>query len=236
MDWRNKLVHEILSDLEAKNQVYIVPTAIGLQDQYDAHVNRGDCTHWCFPSSVFKYLHLMLYNAMLKKLPSMPNPPMSMIKAEKDEDMTWALHPTLQNMDLVRYSHLTMVCVIIKGVLRPFANIEALKKHGYSLEQVRIILYHEVGDISWGPMIYADTILIEDLSPSMMPTNMPLTQTIKITKPKSIIATSSSTFVSSTSTNSANAMLHNKQSGGHHHQHQHGFAKHQHHKTNQLGK
>lgn len=88
-DWRNRLVeHELGSFLAAANisaplsitdldRPFItrVPLAASLYDQFDAHLETSpflwvpfDCTHWCFPGGVDRYMHLMLYNAVWRAL------------------------------------------------------------------------------------------------------------------------------------------------------------------------
>eukprot|EP01033_Poteriospumella_lacustris_P009197 gene9197-6614_t len=88
-DWRNRLVEQELGDLIAVgnlsaplsaadlDQPFItrVPLAAGLYDQFDAHLESSpfvfvpyDCTHWCFPGGVDRYMHLMLYNALWRAL------------------------------------------------------------------------------------------------------------------------------------------------------------------------
>lgn len=74
-DWRNRIMEDVLASLISKGDVTVIPIASALYDQYDAHLGTSpfyyvpfDCTHWCFPGNVDRYMQLMLFNGILRKL------------------------------------------------------------------------------------------------------------------------------------------------------------------------
>lgn len=70
MDWRNRIVESVLGDT-----IPLIRIADALLSQYDTHLNgnnskvvefsTADCTHYCAPSGVFRYIHTMIYNTLL---------------------------------------------------------------------------------------------------------------------------------------------------------------------------
>jgi hypothetical protein len=115
-DWRNEILHETLAPFVAKGLVTIVPISVGLNSQFDAHIGEqsGDCTHWCFPSSIYKYFNLFFYNAFRRRLELVEDITTTTAESQSlmqedesksnhvdnSDDMTWRLHPSLQNGDV----------------------------------------------------------------------------------------------------------------------------------------
>ena len=70
-DYRNAILHALLKN---DNVFTIIPIAHGLYSQWDAHVEGSkivsyagfDCTHWCYPSGVFKFVQRMVYNYIVR--------------------------------------------------------------------------------------------------------------------------------------------------------------------------
>jgi hypothetical protein len=165
-DWRNDILHNEFSSLIRQGHVTIVPLVKGLQSQYDAHAGDDvDCTHWCYPSGIQKYWHQIYYNAIERRL---LNSSVEALKnvvrkdVDKDfkerphnsgydesvEDLTWRLHPTLRNGNIICFlkrttlskdnknikgsssNGITYECGRIEhGRLRVYADLYALKYH-----------------------------------------------------------------------------------------------------------
>ena len=118
-DWRNDILHNEFSSLIKQGQVTIIPMVKGLQSQYDAHAGDDvDCTHWCYPSGIQKYWHQMYFNAIERRLlnssvealtnivrkdvdKDFKERPHSSGYDESVEDLTWRLHPTLRNGNVI---------------------------------------------------------------------------------------------------------------------------------------
>ncbi len=72
IDWRNRLVEQIMPDF--MRNARLVQIAEALYDQWDAHVDNGDsfrseahtdCTHYCTASGVFRYVVQKVISSML---------------------------------------------------------------------------------------------------------------------------------------------------------------------------
>jgi len=73
LDWRNHFLNKIADSYS----IPVIRISKGLQSQWDAHLSRDsvskkflseflDCSHWCAPSGVFRYIFDMMYNSLLK--------------------------------------------------------------------------------------------------------------------------------------------------------------------------
>jgi len=77
MEWyeNNKEYSIAQATFANSTRVSLIKAAQPLVSQWDAHVETSkitsydvvDCTHWCYPSGVFKFLHKVIYNAIRKK-------------------------------------------------------------------------------------------------------------------------------------------------------------------------
>ena len=145
-DWRNALVYKTMDPLAKQGLVSYIPIGKYLHSQYDAHAGGAhDCTHWCFPSGIHKYFHLIYFNAFIKRLQeegSIRDPPLtgsSQYAMEDNDDITWKLHPTLRNHDIVCFysqTQFTYDCYRIeKGKFRRYYNLNALKQ----LENIHLV-------------------------------------------------------------------------------------------------
>ncbi len=106
-DWRNQALFKHMSPLVQANLL-----VHGLRSQYDAHNARdGDCTHWCFPSGIDKYFHLMYYNAILNRIGLPTHEHLHNHESNGNNvnngidlnstDVTWKLPPMINNKDIV---------------------------------------------------------------------------------------------------------------------------------------
>ena len=106
-DWRNNVLQSTMTSLIDRNIVTIVPIAKGLRSQHDAHAElQDDCTHYCSPSGVFKYIHRVLFNSIRLRLQlESTDTPIGQYSISPrvidNGDETWRLHPTLQNGQVV---------------------------------------------------------------------------------------------------------------------------------------
>jgi hypothetical protein len=195
-DWRNHLLHEYLHSLTKQGLISFIPIAKGLRNQYDAHPMSGDCTHWCNPSAIFKYMHLLYFNAMLPHLARSKQDRDAIERATEDhvdvnDDATWRLHPTLRNGEIVRLSNGKAIYRIEQGKLHRFHNFQAFyeKSGGKTLEEVKVINVHEVGEMIHGDTLYASAA--PSFPPSPLPTTSPTVAPTK-RKLKPVTATASS--------------------------------------------
>ena len=103
-DWRNDIIHKLMDNLVEKGLISIIPVNKMLRSQYDAHVDSGDCTHWCFPSGIDKYLHLIYFNSIQRRLQQegrFPQQDNIRLFQPDSDDLTWRLYPGLRNDDIV---------------------------------------------------------------------------------------------------------------------------------------
>ncbi len=154
-DWRNLALHTVMEPLVREKIVSIIPVNRPLQTQYDAHIGGGgDCTHRCYPSGIQKYIHLMYYNAIRRRLIAEAEKYgqdetsielttyQDIVVSERPrhdtskpiEDLTWRLHPTLHNGEIVCLFKQTILqgCYRIeRGYLRPYDDYITLKQLDY---------------------------------------------------------------------------------------------------------
>ncbi len=169
-DWRNIALHKEFDLLVKANILSFIPINRPLQSQYDAHAGgREDCTHWCYPSGIQKYIHLMYYNAIRRRLKSEGaeyDHQTSVIEerprhnnSQFVEDITWRLHPSLRNGDIVCFVRKGAIheCYRVeRGYLRQYADYVTLKHY----ENIDLINNQQLG-ISYVSKHYPQIRLIE---------------------------------------------------------------------------
>jgi hypothetical protein len=68
-DWRNQILEKELSaNPFLLKKLTVIPISLGLNSRFDAHPPVHDCTHWCFPGGIYKYLHRQLFAALSARL------------------------------------------------------------------------------------------------------------------------------------------------------------------------
>lgn len=131
-DWRNRVIDRYLS---SSPSIHIVRIAEALYSQYDAHIGLEpyvntpiDCTHWCFPSGIFKYLHLMLHNAIHRTAAA----PLMF----QESSGGYFYGPALSEGDLVRGRGARDVYLLQNGKRFPFNSLSAFVSRGYDFDNV----------------------------------------------------------------------------------------------------
>lgn len=144
IDWRNRILDEHLGTNDSNSPVHLVRTADALYSQYDAHVASNpypsepmDCTHWCFPSGIFNYLQLMLYNAVYRL-------------ADHSVGGYGFYGPELREGDLVKRHGAAEVYLLSNGQRRPFDSLQAFVSRGYDFSNVITIAGHALNEIPLG--------------------------------------------------------------------------------------
>jgi hypothetical protein len=94
-----------------------------------------DCTHWCFPSGADRYMLLMLYNTLFRRVD------VTQWKVLNQENLTEdKLKGTgLMEGDLVKSSRQREIYLIQNGQKRLFNSWDAFAGRGYSLDKVKMI-------------------------------------------------------------------------------------------------
>jgi hypothetical protein len=158
-DWRNRIAEKALSNIHSR--FHYVPMALALYDQYDAHVGVNllrfstvDCTHWCYPSNIFRYLHMIVLNMIRKRinhilpLNSKTNPkhPQGHVR----DEVPYMLPPKMKDGMLIKSPNNPSIYLIQNGKLREFQSITAFVKRGFDLSQVIEFLPQEFSTIPPG--------------------------------------------------------------------------------------
>lgn len=132
-DWRNSVLDEHLLSIGdgIDSPLHMVRIAEALYSQHDAHVGTEpyvrlplDCTHWCFPSGIFKYMHLMLYNALHRLVDHRKEVPVFYYGLDLREGM------------LVKSKLSKDVFLLKQGQRRPFSSLSAFTSRGFDFAQV----------------------------------------------------------------------------------------------------
>lgn len=152
-DWRNTLAEDIIRPLTKQypSRFGMIPISYGLYGQHDAHAGNGDCTHYCSPSGIFRYIHTITYNAIYRtllvaqSLNSTSSRDSTEIERDEREghnreDVTWKMHPLLRNGDFVQIENDPKTMYLVdKGKLRPFRSLDFFTSKGYDWSKVRRI-------------------------------------------------------------------------------------------------
>jgi hypothetical protein len=162
-DWRNRIAEKALSNVHSK--LHYVPMAPALYDQVDAHIGLNllkfsttDCTHWCYPSNIFRYLHMMVYNLIRKRVnhifPSnaLTNPKHA--HGLYQGEVPYMLPPKMKDGMLIKGPDTASIYLIEKGMLREFQSWNAFVSRGYDLSQVRQFFTYEFAGIPHGEGLY----------------------------------------------------------------------------------
>ena len=140
-DWRNECLDSILSE-----DVRIIRIAQGLYSEYDTHVGSfqfmpsqyADCTHFCYPSAIFSYIHRVIYNTILQIF---------------DDRIIVNLGRYVDGT-LLQACGSPSIYVIENGTRRQFLSIQTFAKLGFDTDNVMVITSFEMEEIKLGdPMI-----------------------------------------------------------------------------------
>lgn len=159
-DWRNRLVEDIL---EQQSKIILVRHVSELYSQWDAHVelmpNGGfdfaDCSHWCFPGEVFRYIHRILFNSIIefnignyKNHSGTPLGDLIVNSYNQPPQFT-----SIREGMLVKSPRGREVYLIQNGTRREFSSGEAFMKMGFSFESVVVVDDFDLADFKIGPPI-----------------------------------------------------------------------------------
>ncbi len=162
LDWRNRLAEKHLEPLIQRKKMSIIPIANDLYSQYDAHlvgtsselqhlVGHGgiDCTHFCFPGNVNRYMVLKMYNVMLRHIQEKENRTIyatlnkqrfavsnvgAVTAFSTDPYQRYNLHPG----DVFRIDGDRSIYMLgIDGTGRPFNSWNDFVGYGYNIKQVK---------------------------------------------------------------------------------------------------
>lgn len=146
-DWRNRIIEKHLQNIYSK--LFYIPMSTALYSQYDAHVGIQplpyapiDCTHWCYPSNIFKYMHMMIYNAFRKHVPPLP-----MTSSMLEKTM---LPPRIKNGMVIKVAESHTIYLVDHGKLREFNNWDAFTKRGYIMSNVKTFPAFELESLPIG--------------------------------------------------------------------------------------
>jgi hypothetical protein len=153
-DWRNRLVTKHFESLIQQGDITSIPWAKGLYEQYDQHIETSpfsftpfDCTHWCFPSGVDRYMLLILYNALFRRLDPVK---WKLYNEERNIDtQSKSLGPV--EGDLVKSMVRKEIFLIQNGQKRIFTSWDAFEGRGYSLNNVRGVDEATLNKFETGP-------------------------------------------------------------------------------------
>ncbi len=151
-DWRNRMAEKALVGFH--DHLHYIPMARGMYSQYDVHVGLEplpyapiDCTHWCYPSNIFKYVHMIIYNALKKHIRALPSNRIQ----EETVDVPYMLPPyTKEGLLLKSVEGSNSIYLIENGKLREFQTHVAVTNHGYSMSHVKHLSPHEFRSIPKG--------------------------------------------------------------------------------------
>jgi hypothetical protein len=140
-DWRNRIAEKALINLHPR--LHYIPMAYALYSQYDAHVGLEplpyapiDCTHWCYPSNIFKYMHMIIFNSFRKNLLPLLQTSQTPSSTATEVNM---LPPRIKNGMIVKALEGPSIYLIDNGKLREFQSWNAFVKRGYDMSKVHTL-------------------------------------------------------------------------------------------------
>ena len=150
-DWRNRVVEDLARKYNVRN--VIIPIADGLHLQWDAHVeystvannpNQIDCTHFCYPSGIFNFVLLKIYNFLLVQnvtiLPDRYYPTKQVRGFDLDQSLVMGDSKS--------------VYLVQNSARHEFPSLQALLNRGFQLEDVKRIPEVLMDFIPFGNPIY----------------------------------------------------------------------------------
>ncbi len=159
LDWRNTVLHRVLQPMVDMDQLRIIPIAEDLYSQHDAHVERSspeyttptymDCTHWCFPGNVDRYLQLKIYNMLIRRIEDIErnttyySKVLSKHRISVSNVTTFTQYAVFKHYGILpgevfRFiNDRSIYMMTADGIGRPFNSWNAFVAYGYSINQVK---------------------------------------------------------------------------------------------------
>jgi hypothetical protein len=159
-DWRNRIADKILGNNNIHHKLHYVPMAPPLYSQIDAHIintikpfTPSDCTHWCYPSNIYKYIHLVIFNMLRKRIkhffPAHAHSGKSS-PSHGEEEVSLMMPPRLKNGMLLNGIKGNSIFLIENNTLREFQSWNAFVSRGYDLSNVKSMLPFELEGVPFG--------------------------------------------------------------------------------------
>eukprot|EP01038_Epipyxis_sp_PR26KG_P011254 gene11254-15100_t len=124
------------------DQVTLIPIAVPLYSQYDAHIDSftysswgfTDCTHWSIPSGVFDFIHSMIYHTIHDKL---------LVNGHNSATLLFHDNTLIKGSGRAVY-------LVRNNTKYSFSGLNDFIRRGFDFDQVITINDYEIEEIPYG--------------------------------------------------------------------------------------